>query len=193
MKKLLFILSIFLIMSAFCDEILKGSISVSCAREKAFAGISKTIPADEIRKYKYDLYHYLNLNYIKENKLLIQNGYKDRILVPFYTKRGRLVAYGVQYKDDPDKKLYYTLGDRLIKYEKDTSKKGVFPYKTAAYDINGNLVNISLYISQTESFVFNKNEKLLAHWVNDECYNEKGKLRATRSLEQYFKTSKSKE
>ncbi len=45
---------------------------------------------------------------------------------------------------------------------------------------NGILDSTSLFVSNNESYVFDLNKKLIAHWKGKNCYNEKGELIMTR-------------
>ena len=69
----------------------------------------------------------------------------------------------------------------MLKYEINTFK-GEYPYKTMAYDTQGKLLNINLVVSDHESFLFDKNKKLIGHWLNNQFYNSKGEKDITRRL-----------
>jgi len=55
-----------------------------------------------------------------------------------------------------------------------------YPIKVLKYDKNGILDSTSLFVSNNESYVFDLNKKLIAHWKGNNCYNEKGELIMTR-------------
>ena len=183
MKKLFLVISVFLLCTMPVSAItLKGSVeyTVDTARAIAFENASYTIPTSEFNSYLLDIFYYSNIKAIKNGQYNISIGHSRR-LVPFFSKNNKLLSYGVQTEDQPNKKYYYDLNGRLIKYEINTFN-GTYPYKTTAYDKKGKLLNIHLLISEKESFIFDKNEKLLGHWLNDKCYNEKGKIILTRRL-----------
>ena len=46
--------------------------------------------------------------------------------------------------------------------------------------IDGTLDSTTISISKDEQFVFDKNKKLLAHWIGKNCYDENGHLIMTR-------------
>ena len=160
---------------------LKGGVdyTVDEARLIAFQNTDLTIPTSEFKSDLYDVFYYSNKQAIKDGQLFISIGF-SRKLVPFYNKNNKLSFYGVVTEDQPNKKLYYSPAGKLLKYEINTFN-GVYPYKTIAYDTKGQLLNINLVVSENEAFVFNKNKKLIAHWLYDKCYNEKGKMDLTRS------------
>ncbi len=160
----------FIILPAFSLTI-KGGISytVNEARIIAFNDLDYKIDTSIYEKY------FIDTNY-KQNKNSIANGV-------FRTKKYNLTSYSdnsysVSYKYnkkicfyyDPYGKLEsigYTIGNRY-------PRKGIKYYK------NGDLEEIFLIISSKEQFIFDKNKKLIAHWIGNNCYDEQGKLVMTR-------------
>ena len=180
-KSLLVILALFIFVMPVNAEVFKLSAeyTVDEARIIAFDNSEMTIPVSEFNLDIFDNYYYTNITAIKAGKTIAGYGYK-RKLVPFYDKHKKLSFYGVQSEYSPNKKFYYSPAGRLLKYEYNTFK-GTYPYKTVAYDRKGRLTNINLIVSDNEVFIFNKNKKLIAHWVGDTCYNENGEIDLTRS------------
>ena len=152
--------------------------TVDQARIVAFKDTKLTIPTSEFSTYIYDIFYYSNIEAIKDGRLTVGLGF-SRQLVPFYGKNNKLSFYGVITEDQPNKKLYYSPAGKLLKYELNTFK-GVYPYKTIAYDTKGKLININLVVSDHEAFVFDKDKKLIAHWQNNKCYDDKGDITLTR-------------
>ena len=51
-----------------------------------------------------------------------------------------------------------------------------YPYKTYKYNTAGKLVNMSLRVSKAETFIYDKNSKLIAHWLYDKAYDSEGNV-----------------
>lgn len=179
-KSLLVILAMLLLSMPGYPLTLKASVeyTVDNARVIAFQDTNISIPKSEFSGVLSDIYYYSNIEAINAGRLTAGIGF-SRKLVPFYDKNNKLSFYGVQTEDQPDKKLYYSPAGKLLKYELNTFN-GVYPYKTIAYDTKGQLININLVVSDHEAFVFNKDKKLIAHWLYDKCYNEKGEVDLTK-------------
>ena len=181
MKKIFLTFLILLLFSCSAYSMtLKGGVeyTVDSARIVAFENTDLTIPKSEFSGLMSDIYYYSNIEAIKAGKLSAGIGF-SRKLVPFYDKNNKLSFYGVVTEDQPNKKLYYSPTGKLLKYEINTFN-GVYPYKTIAYNTKGQLLNINLVVSDHEAFVFNKEKKLIAHWLNNKCYNEKGEVDLTK-------------
>ncbi len=179
MKKIIFLFCIFFLFTMPANSCtLKGGVeyTVDKARIVAFENVSQSINKNEFSAYLNDKFYFSSIGYINGNILVAV----ARKVVPFYDK-GKLAFYGVQYDDSPSKKYYYSPKGKLLKYEINTFK-GEYPYKTMAYDTQGHLLNINLVISDHESFLFDKNKKLIGHWLNNQFYNSKGEKDITRRL-----------
>ena len=100
---------------------------------------------------------------------------KDRTLASFSDG-----TYGIIYKNDPINVWYYTHSGNLMHVETKTSL--IYPYKTYKYTPSGMLVNMSLRISDRESYIFDKQGNLIAHWFRQNCYNPDGKIIMTRKI-----------
>lgn len=179
-KTLLAIVFIFIFSMPVSGYTLKGGVeyTVDSARVVAFQDTDLTIPKSEFSGILLDVFYYSNIEAIKAGKTTAGIGF-TRKLVPFYDKNNKLSFYGVKTEDQPNKKLYYSPTGKLLKYELNTFN-GIYPYKTIAYDTKGQLLNINLVISEHEAFVFDKNKNLIAHWLYDKCYNEKGEIDLTK-------------
>lgn len=158
---------------------LKGGVeyTVDSARIVAFDNTPLSISTKEFSKYDSDLYYFSAMDYLN-GKITEAVGRK---VVPFYTKNNKLSFYGVQYNKDQSKKYYYSPSGKLLKYEVNTFS-GSYPYKTLAYDTQGKLLNINLVVSNQESFLFDKNKKLIGHWINNQFYDANGNKDITRRL-----------
>ena len=175
-KSLLVILAMLIFSMPGYSLTLEASVeyTVDSARVVAFQDTNISIPTSEFSGYMSDVFYYSNIEALKAGRLSAGVGF-SRKLVPFYDKNNKLSFYGVVTEDQPNKKLYYSPAGKLLKYEINTFND-VYPYKTIAYDTKGQLLNINLVVSDHEAFVFNKDKNLIAHWLYDKCYNEKGQI-----------------
>ena len=144
------------------------SHSVNELRTIAFENVDKKINMDKYSKY-------LTYNEFCKNNhsLLIPKKFKSNHLT--YYSDG---TYSVRCKIDSHNVFYYDTNGNLLKIDiyisNDTLNKRI------SYDKNGNLDALALDISKSEQLVFDKEKKLVAHWIGKNCYNEKGELIMTR-------------
>ena len=159
---------IFFISSGFT---IKAGISytVNEARQIAFENIQHKI---DMNNYKN---HFVDPNF-EENLKALQKGkkkYKDR-----YLNKYSDTTYGIMYKSNLYVVYYYTQKGKL--YAIDIYNKKSYPKKAVKYNINGDFEGVMLDLTRKEAYIFNINKKLEAHWIGDNCYNEKGELIMTR-------------
>jgi len=183
-KKLFLVISVFLFCTMPVSAItLKGSVeyTVDTARAIAFENVNKTIPIDEYKQFFNDFLHYSNIDYMQKCEYRLYAGFSHR-LVPFYNKKGKLLAYGICYDKTPDKVFYYNRWGDLIKIEFNPTPN-TYPRKNIAYNTKGELYTVALYVAPGELYIFDKNGKFVVHWVGNYAYNEKGEeLKITRRL-----------
>lgn len=172
MKKLIFIL--FFIVLCFLPtyaKTLKAGISytVEDARIESFTGISTKIDMNAYSKYLVDE------NYAENNKAQKRGKtkFRNRTLTVFSSG-----VYAIKYRSIDKKYFYYDNQGKLKKI--DISIGDSYPRKRIAFDANGYLDAVALDVSKNEQFVFDKDKKLVAHWIGNNCYNEKGELVMTR-------------
>ena len=151
--------------------------TVDSARLVAFQDTNLSINKNEFSEFLTDKYYFSSIDFIN-GKIIEAVG---RRVVPFYEKNNKLSFYGVQYHNDKNKKFYYSPTGKLLKYEINTFK-GSYPYKTIAYDTKGNLLNINLVISNTESYLFDAKKNLIGHWINNQFYDANGNKDISRRL-----------
>ncbi len=89
-------------------------------------------------------------------------------------------TYGIIYNNDPKHVWYYNNDGTLIYAEEKASLK--YPYRTYKYTPNGELVNMTMRVSESETFIFDTLGKLLGHWVGQNCYDESGNIVMTRKI-----------
>ena len=114
----------------------------------------------------------------QENLRSLLNGnvdLKDRTLASFSDG-----TYGIIYKNNPTNVWYYTNSGNLMNFEVKTSLS--YPYRTYKYTLNNKLVNMSLRVSDKESYIFDKQGNMIAHWLGKNCYNSKGEIIMSRKI-----------
>ncbi len=163
-----FLLIFFIILICFnCGYTIKGGVSytVETARQISFAGVSKNIDIKKYKNYLHDEYFCKNM----EAKTHHKNKLKNRS-VTFFSDG----TYGVVYKSNRNKGYYYD-GDGYLEFI-EISKTKFYPKKYVRYNIQGSIDTIVLATTPKEAYIFNKDKKLIAHWIGNNCYNEAGEL-----------------
>ena len=180
--KLLIITFVFLAFNiAKADNLqAKAAFTESSARIEAFKDVARKVPKQMFKNYIKDKYYKENYSSLKNKIFQISNEPK-RNINPFYTMNN-IVLYSVEYEDDINKKYYYNAFGRLAKFEIN-DYDGKYPYRAIAYNKKGEVVNVTFVVSEIESFIFNKNEKLVGYWYDNQFYNEKGIQNINRILE----------
>lgn len=150
---------------------IKGGISytVSEARQLAFENVPPKIDISKYNEYLIDQNRDENIKVMLKGK----KKYKDRYFTLFSDK-----SYGIAYAKNINIAYYYNNKGMLTNIEYIIKKD--YPCIEVMYDINGDLNTTSLTVSKNETFVFNLNKKLIAHWIGSNCYNENGELIDTR-------------
>ncbi len=173
-KKIIPILIITIMMFALPIEAktLKGEVkyTVKQAREEAFSNVEYTLPQSIIKANLTDP------NY-KENKKAIKLGateLKDRYIQHFSDG-----GYAIAYKTNLYNVYYYKRDGHLDVIEIWESLTP--PMKTMRYNTQGNLKEISLFITDENSYVFDINGNLKCHWIGKNGYDKYGKIIVTRS------------
>lgn len=180
MYKFLIVLNILLFGFALGED-LQGKITYNeeTARIEAFKDLSRKISKSMFKNDLKDMHYKENYASLKKKIFEIETEPK-RILTPFYVMN-QLAVYGVQYENDANMKYYYNVFGHLAKIEI-SDYSGIYPYRAVSYNKNGELISIVLNVSETESFVFDKNEELLGHWFDEDFYNNKGKRKLKREF-----------
>ena len=176
MRKILVIMICFLVTFAFSSlhinaYTIKGGISytVSKARQIAFENVN----------YKIDIYKYkeffIDKNFAINQKVMLKDKkkYKNRYLTKF--SKGE---YAIRYKNQPSHAYYYDSSGKLCYIDIDLNSS--YPKQRVTYNINGILDSVTLDTSSNEQFIFDTNKQLIAHWIGNNCYDDKGVLIDTR-------------
>lgn len=162
MKKLILIIFTLSLILPCKSEIITGGVKYDyeIAREEVFSQPPKQIPFEFIRLYLTDK------NRV-ENRESLNSGVtelSDRKIASFSDN-----SYGVEYFDDPEYEWFYDFGGRLMSFTKKDSLS--YPCRTTRYKPDGSITNTGLKVSDKESFIFSPEGKLIAHWINNLCYD----------------------
>ena len=171
LKKILLFTFLLTILPSQAETLLTGGIdyTVSSAREELLKNPLKKLNLSLVYSNINDKNYYENKNYILDGKVEL----KDRTLAFFSD-----ATYAVMYNNDKYHIWYYSnYGKLIFAEEKD---KLTFPYKSYKYTPSGRLVNMGLRVSEHETFIYNPDGKLLAHWLYDRAYDEDGNVIMTR-------------
>lgn len=143
--------------------------NVNIARNQAFSNTPLKIDMTDYSNYKIDVENINNINAARKGK----NKYKGKYITLFSDG-----AYSIRYKKSENPCFYYDSNGNLISLGFIYGEK--YPKKYLSYDKNGQLLDITLYVSGKEQYVFNLAGTLIEHWIGNNCYNEKGELILTR-------------
>ena len=175
MKKI--VLCLFVILFSFSEssfaQVLTGGVnySVNDARVELQNNRPPAIDFLLIQDNLSDTNLKLNQSYLLEGKTDLN----DRTLGLFSDE-----SYAVCYKNDPYHVWYYSKNGELIYAEVKTSL--TFPYRTYKYTSDGEIENMTLRVSEGETFIFSSLGQLLGHWIGKNCYDENGKILMTRKI-----------
>ena len=172
MKKFICLLIIFVFTGCAAQSVtLSGGVSytVNEARQIAFDGVPKKIDMSKYKEY------FVDKNYEKNQELLDRGKtrYRDRELTKFSDG-----SYGILYKTNKSRAYYYDKKGLLTGI--DFIENGEYPKRSLKYIKNGELDSICIFVSGDEQFLFEITGELGAHWIGNNCYNEKGELIKTR-------------
>ncbi len=166
-KFLLLFFFLYLIFTPSLAITLKGNVSytVNRAKKEAFDGVTKNIDIAQYSDYLNDKYHEKNINNITKKKFKFKS---------YYISSFNDGSYSITYRKNEKIGYYYYPNGKLKLIE--FSTLGKYPRRSIRYDASGQLDSTSLDISNNETYIFGLNKKLIAHWIGDNCYNEKGEL-----------------
>ena len=102
------------------------------------------------------------------NKKIVEQN--DRFLCPFYLNE-TIVSYAVTYKNNSINTYYYNVFGSLLKIDIQNNETK-FPKRILSYSRFGSLIGVIFETSEEEEFVYDKNGKLLARWLNQDLYNK---------------------
>lgn len=169
MKKiLLIIVALFLTLPASA-LILQGNaeFNAESARQETFNNINFSLGPNAFMDKWNDP------NYVSNYKTLIDGKTKveNRYLALFSDG-----TYGVRYVEDPYHNYYYEENGTLFKVDVLNKPFDQYPHRSVAYNKYGAFKNATFVISKKEQYLYDGNKKLLGHWVDSACYDEKGNV-----------------
>lgn len=173
-----YMLRLFLLFLIFCTTLpvfaqtLSGGVEYSI--EDARIELKNNIPTVD---FLLTTKNYTDTNYIENYSALLKGATKfnDRTLAIFSDK-----TYAINYNNDKKHVWYYDANGNLINVEIKSST--IYPYKTYKFNPDGELVNMTMRVSEDETFIFNPFGKLLGHWIKQNCYDENGNVIMTRKI-----------
>lgn len=167
-----FFLAVFIMMPSSA-EIITGGIeyNTNSARAELLNTKRPDVSAELLKSNITDSNFSENTNFLLKGITDLQ----DRTLGLFSDK-----SYAVIYKDNPTYVWYYNPSGVLTHSEVKTGLE--YPCKTFKYTPDNRLVNMSLRVSKQETFIYNPNGKLIAHWLYNNCYDENNNIIMTRKI-----------
>ena len=142
--------------------------------------VKKYVKADFKKQYEPFLKDTNHVN----NYIDIANGKKedaDKKYAGFFWKNGLLVIYGIQYKNNMKNIYYYDAMGNLRYVDVFSDKYPEFPYYSAQYRINGELVGKFYFVSDCDQYIFSPDGKFKGRWYKENMYNRNAKIIMTRS------------
>lgn len=138
--------------------------------------MSKTEFNSQLAKYKKD-------KNFKHHYMLTNNGVVDDEEAkynPFYYRKGTLIVYAIQYKNDIHKSLYYTPYGKLYYVDLTSNNYPQFPYYSVQYNRKGIIQSSIYFISRDIQYMYDKNDEFSGVWYKDKLYDLSGKQISTR-------------
>lgn len=169
-----FFILLFLLSTILCTEAQTLTGGVKYSVDDARIELRQNIPeADFVLTSQHDI----DINTDENQNALLKGITKlnDRTLGLFSDG-----TYAINYNSDPKHVYYYDKNGAIINIEIKTST--IYPYKTYKYTPYGELVNMTLRVTEKESYIFTPLGKLLGHWLNENCYDDSGKIIMTRKI-----------
>lgn len=170
-KKIILILCLSIAIPSYGEAVLTGGVfyNVNSAREELLHTPIKKLNPFFTAQHITDKNNTENLKYFLRGNVEL----KDRTLAFFSNS-----TYAVMYNEDKYHVWYYTNSGKLIYTE---VKDGLnYPYKSYKFNTAGKLINMGLRISKGETFIYSPNGKLIAHWLGQYAYDEKGNIIMSR-------------
>lgn len=182
MKKIFASLILFILLSVQCIAVtIEGKITYTeeSARKITFENIQTTIPYESFRQHTRDWNYEKNMDLLKYGIVA-----KDREVEAF-KKWKKIFAYAVTYYKSPKYTYYYLVpGGYLIAIDIVVNNKE-YPKKFYKYNTKGELFAAGIQISENEGYLFDKNQKLLVHRIDNSGYNRKGRKMWEAELLEY--------
>lgn len=176
MKKILLTILTFLIMLPVSALTLQGQaeFNAELAKEEVFRGITYILDQNTFFSHWHDSNHTSNYNALQQG----QNRVGERHLALFSDG-----TYGLRYANDPFHNYYYDSDGVLFKVDVLDKPFNEYPHRSVAYNKYGVFKNATYVTSKDEQYLYDVNKKLMGHWKNNACYDEKGNVLLLRKYE----------
>lgn len=120
----------------------------------------------------------------KHHYMLTNNGVtedEDAKYCAFYYKKGTLVMYAIQYKNNPTNAFYYTAFGKLHYTDVMSKEYPNFPYTSMQYNRKGQLKSAIYFESKDLQYMYNAEKEFQGIWYKDKMYDKNGKQKLTRT------------
>ena len=173
MKKLFSIIFILFLILPANSQMITGEIKYDAemAQEEVFKKPVTPVKQNKLYNRYFDSNNQENLNALRAGITELN----DRKVALFSDG-----SYGVQYNDDPLYSWYYSNNGRLINFMQKDSEE--YPSKFVRFKPDGSITNRGIKVSETESFIFTPEGKLIAHWLENMCYDSYNNIIMTRKV-----------
>ena len=135
-------------------------------------------------EFKKEFAQYRKDRDFKHHYMLTNNGVtedEDARYCAFYYKKGTLVMYAIQYKNNPTKAFYYTAFGKLHYTDVMSEEYPNFPYTSMQYNRKGQLKSAIYFVSKDIQYMFGPEKEFQGIWYKDKMYDTNGKQVLTRS------------
>lgn len=135
-------------------------------------------------EFKKEFAKYQKDTDFKHHYMLTNNGVtedEDAKYCAFYYKKGTLVMYAIQYKNNPKQAFYYTAFGKLYYTDIMSDEYPNFPYSSMQYNRNGQLKSAIYFVSKDIQYMFGPDKDFQGIWYKDKMYDVNGKQILTRS------------
>lgn len=159
-------------------------------RSSEIINIKKIISEDESLPdyysrdgFKASFAPYLKDSLNKKRYMMVVNNVKEteNYKIAGFFKGSILVAYGIQYKDDPQFIYYYNVLGKLIYLDILSNNYPNLPYYSKQYKPNGKCNAIFYYLSDDTQFSYSPKYEFIGLWQGENMYDEKGKKIISRT------------
>ena len=132
-------------------------------------------------KEKYSQY-FKNKNFLTDYEEVLNGKTEDneKYYCGFYWKK-ILVAYGIQFKNNPHHVFYYDCMGNLRWIDSFSENYPNFPYWAYQYDKSGKLAAAFYFVSSYDQYAYSERKKFRGRWYKDKLYNRRAKVVMTRS------------
>lgn len=171
MRKFLLICLILINLPCLAETMITGGVSydVNSAREELSKYPIKQLNTQLVSENLVDKNYQENIQQSYLGNLSLQ----DRTLAFFSDE-----SYAVLYNEDKFHVFYYDKTGKLTYVEE---RDGLsYPYKSYKYNVSGILINKGLRVSKEQTFIYNPQGKLIAHWLGKYAYDENNNIVMTR-------------